>query len=681
MTSGAQRRSSIRSITARLAAVLIVLLCVAGGIWWFILKIDSRGPLRWVSTVAGLNREFGEPFGIATRGREIYVSDGDAGKIWVIRDGEPTVFADGFATPSAIAFDKDNDLVVADSGSHTIKRVSSKGEVSVLAGMPGKSGSTDGAADSALFDAPIGLAVANDGRIFVADTYNDRIRVIDNGMVTTLAGSVRGYADGPSGDAKFDTPTGVALWQDKLLVADTGNRRIRVIEPDGRVWTLTGDGRAGLTDGLMLSASFVRPTAMAVDPEGKIYVTDGNAVRQIGGAPLPTVKTISAKDGGLSDGYSLTARFSRPSGLAFTQAGDLVVADSDNRLIRQISSEAGGHLISMDEKAALRETAEEFRSMQPGRWPYDPPDAVREIAATFGEIRGEIPEGKDIARFHNGVDIAGAYGETARFVRTEKVLRPLAAEGFGTLRESIRMPTMAYVHVRLGRDAAGVPFDDPRFKFEYDSMGKLTGVRVPRGSAFTAGEPVGTLNQRNHVHLIAGRTGSEINPLDALVLPNMTDTTQPVIENVSLYDESWQPLETAAADQRITLAGKARIIIRAYDQVDGNLDRRRLGVYRVGYQLLNADLSPAGEMRWTIRFDRMPPAAAVKLVYGAGSRSGAAGETVFNYIATDEVEGERYQEGFLDPAGIAPGTYVLRAMVRDEAGNTAQKDITIDITK
>jgi len=337
--------------------------------------------------------------------------------------------------------------------------------------------------------------------------------------------------------------------------------------------------------------------------------------------------------------------------------------------------------MTADEITALRENAAEFRTMQPPRWPYDPPDAMRDVAGTLGEIRGEIPEQKVPARFHNGLDIAGSYGETARFVRTEKVLRPIAAENFGTLREFIRMPTMGYIHIRLGRDVSGVPFNDARFQFEKDAMGKLTSVRVPRGSAFKAGEAIGTLNQMNHVHLIAGRSGTEINALDALIFPGIADTRPPTIENVTLFDENWRQLETTPAAQRIKLSGKIRIVIRAFDQMDGNSERRRLGIYKVGYQILNGDATPVSDIKWTIVFDRMPSVDAVRFAYGPGSHSGATGETIFNYIATNEVEGDTFREGFLDIPAMNAGAYTVRAYAADEFGNATYKDISFEVTR
>ncbi len=92
----------------------------------------ERKPFAQVTTFAGLSEKFGEPFGIAVRGVEIFVSDGEKGAIWKIsRDGAMQIFTDKLNTPSQIAFDKNGDLIVADSGSHTIKRVKQTGEIEI----------------------------------------------------------------------------------------------------------------------------------------------------------------------------------------------------------------------------------------------------------------------------------------------------------------------------------------------------------------------------------------------------------------------------------------------------------------------------------------------------------------------------------------------------------------------
>ncbi|MEO6049997.1 MAG: hypothetical protein ABIP78_01520 [Pyrinomonadaceae bacterium] len=649
-------------------------------LWIFAGARDEAAPFRYVATAAGTNGEFGEPFAVAVKGSDVYVSDGENGKIWLLKGESLSVFAEGFETPSAIAFDTAGNLFVADSGSHTIKSIDSKGIVSLMAGIEGRSGFADGEAAAALFNAPIGIAVG-EGKIYVADTYNDRIRVIENGMVTTLTGSGNGYADGVGDQAKFDTPCGIAVWQDKLLVADTGNRRIRVVETDGRVWTLAGDGEGDLKDGLLSASSFVQPTAIAVDKYSSIFVADGNAIRQIGGGTFPVVKTISAQQRGLEDGVAANSHFNRPSGLAFASSRDLLVADSENRLIRKFGSTTAGHHITTDEKDALRDKPENFRAAQPARWPFDPPEAKRDIAGTLGEIRGEIKDGNDEVWFHNGLDIAGSYGETARFIRDEKVLLPVAAENFGTLRELIRMPTLGYIHIRLGRDEASAPFGDERFQFEKDTAGKLIAVRIPRGAKFKAGEPIGTLNSMNHVHLIAGRSGNEMNALDALMFPNLTESRPPTIEKVSLFDENWQEIENTDKDSRIKITGKTRVVVKAFDQADGNSERRRLGIYRLGYQLLKIDASIVTDTKWTITVDRLPAHESIKLVYAPGSKSGATGETIFNYIVTNAVRDNEFHEDFLDAAAFEKGIYLLRVFATDYFGNTSSRDVAIEVLK
>ncbi|MEQ1603779.1 MAG: hypothetical protein ABL999_02830 [Pyrinomonadaceae bacterium] len=676
----ARKKLTIKNSIFAIATAFLLLGSLAL-ILWFLLPRARGGelPLRYVSTIAGLKAEIGEPFGIAVKGSTIYVSDGQNGKIWAINGGALTVFAEGLDTPSGIAFDKAGNLIVADSGSHTIKSIDAKGSVSTLAGVENQAGFADGDAKAALFHAPVAVAVSLDGKAYVADTYNDRIRVIENGNVRTLVGREKGFSDGIGDAAKFDTPSGIAVWEDKLVVADSGNGRIRVAESDGRVWTLAGTGSGDLVDGSLLSAVFYQPTGVAVDKLGTIYVTDGNAVRKIGGGALAIVSTVSSAQRGLKDGIKSKARFNRPSGLALDAEGSLIVADSENRLVRKISAVSTGHEITAEEINALRDKPEEFRAAAPARWPYDPPAAKRDIAGTLGEVRGEVSAVNEPVWFHNGLDIAGNYGETARFVRDEKVLRPIAAENFATLRELIRMPTLGYIHIRLGRSDSSVPFGDERFIFEKDNTAKLSGVRVPRGSKFKAGEPIGTLNAMNHVHLVAGRSGSEMNALDALTLPGVADSRPPVIEKVLIYDQNWNLVETSAQNPRIKLTGNTWVVVKAYDQVDGNSDRRRLGVYKLGYQLLDPAKNPVGEPKWTIKFDRMPPNTAVKFVYADKSHSGATGETIFNYIVTNFVEGDEFKEGFLDKGTIGSGSFVLRVFAADYFGNVSTKELDISV--
>ncbi|HRH43232.1 MAG TPA: hypothetical protein PKY82_16490, partial [Pyrinomonadaceae bacterium] len=597
--------------------------------------------LSATKTFAGFNREFGEPFGVAVDKKgNVYVSDGDAGKIFrILPDGKIEVVTDKLNTPSIIVFENEGNLVIADSGSNSIKRLNIlTGEITIIAGVENKHGFSDGESSTSLFNAPIGVAVSKDGKIYVADTYNDKIRLIENGKVSTIAGSSKGFADGVGTESKFDTPCGLAIMPDgSLLVADTGNRRLRRIEENGTTTTVAGTGEQDLVDGFPLQAKFVEPTAVTVNETGVIYVTDGNSIRVIGRRTFPYVETISGNKRGLADGKLIKSQFNRPSGLALDKNGNLLVADAENQLIRILTGENLGKEISNEEITKLRYTAEEFRNLQPQRWTYNPPEAKRDIAGTLGEVRGEITEGKQ-AWFHNGLDIAGGYGEKAYFIRSEKVLEPIAVENFAGLRELLRMPTIGYIHLRLGRDKDDKPFVDERFQFVYKEQitnisaeytkktgetiisstktmeSKLVNVRIPRGTKFEAGDAIGTLNSFNHVHLITGRTGSEMNALDALVLPNYKDTVAPKIEKVSFFDEKWLPIETEKQKSRIKLQGKIRLTVQAFDRMDGNPERRRLGVYRLGYQILKDDKTPLAEPKWTISFEKMPNTDFVNLV-------------------------------------------------------------------
>ncbi|MEO6587926.1 MAG: hypothetical protein ABIP06_01250, partial [Pyrinomonadaceae bacterium] len=329
-----------------------------------------------------------------------------------------------------------------------------------------------------------------------------------------------------------------------------------------------------------------------------------------------------------------------------------------------------------------RFTPEEFRNLQPPRWTYNPPDAPRDVAGTLGEIRGEISgNAEKRAWFHNGLDIAGSYGETARFVRTEKVLRPVAVENFDTLRELVRMPTLGYIHIRLGRDKNAQVFNDQRFQFSRDETGKLNGVRIARGAKFQAGEAIGTLNSFNHVHLIAGASGAEMNALDALKFPGIEDTIAPKIEKLELFDENWSRIETENSSSRISLRGKTRIVLQAFDQMDGGAGNRKLGIYRVGYQLLNEDETSNGEINWTINFDRMPDEEAVKFVYAKGSQSGYSPNTVFKYIVTNEVSGDDFRESFFDTGKLGSGKYILRVFAADFFDNRSSKNIQFEVTQ
>jgi hypothetical protein len=218
------------------------------------------------------------------------------------------------------------------------------------------------------------------------------------------------------------------------------------------------------------------------------------------------------------------------------------------------------------------------------------------------------------------------------------------------------------------------------------------GVRVRRGERFAAGDPLGTLNNQYHVHLIAGPAGGELNALAALELPGVKDTVAPVIEKdgVRLFNREWQELRSAgdggrvkANGDRITVEGDVRIVVRAYDQMDGNAQRRRLGLYRLGYQILHGDGTPAqgfDQPQITISFETLPANRVnAAVVYAEGSRAGATGETIFAYIVTNIVRNYRAEEGFWQSALLPAGDYTVRVLAEDFFGNRTTRDIPVRV--
>jgi sugar lactone lactonase YvrE len=706
----AKLESSTGVTRARRIAIVIVSLIVLAvallGFFRLFLPPPPK-PLAEVLTVGGpglkiANSALPDLFGVTVdnKGR-VYFSDGTGDSVLRIEaDGSMNVITSGLNTPSGLAFGRGGwfgkgELIVANTGDHTIVRIDiGTGLPSLVAGAPGQSGFADGDADQARFNGPVGVTVNRDGVFFVADTYNDSIRAIENGRVRTIAGGGEpGFRDGRGAEARFDTPCGIAVGADgALLIADTGNHRIRRVTLDGEVTTIAGSGDAYDRDGYIAEAAFGEPMGVASRRDGMIFVTDAarSSMRMID-LKGQTVTTVAGGGfpGGLVDGPVANAKLNRPSLLAVAPNDALVFADTDNGRIRAVVPEGASYGYPPDPRAATIKAAD-IRNAVPPRWPYDPPEVRRDVAGTFGEIRGEMLPDHN-AWFHNGLDIPGAYGETTRAIFSERVTLPIAVEGVGGGRERLRLPLIGYIHLRVGRDGNGEPaayFPNGAASFRRDESGRITGVRLRRGTRINAGDPIGALNSLRHVHLIAGPSTMESNPLAALQFPGLSDTLAPTIESVAITTELGESLFDSAKTTRRTktcsINGRARIIVRAYDRLDGNPQRRRLGVYRLGYQLLRADGSPqAGfeQPAYNLVFDRLPiDQDTIKLVYAEGSQSGYEGATVFGYIVTNIAGGGLAREDFLDASRIAPGNYTLRIFAEDFFGNQSSRDIPLIVS-
>ena len=180
-----------------------------------------------------------------------------------------------FTSPYGVAVDSSGHVYVGDTGNHRIRKISPTGVVTTFAGS--SYGYMDGTGTAAQFRYPYGVAVDSSGNLYVADTINNRIRKISpTAVVTTFAGSSLGYMDGTGTAAQFYNPYGVAVDSSgNVYVADTFNHRIRKISPTGVVTTLAGSTQ-GYMDGALADAKFYNPYGVAVDSSGNFYVADFN---------------------------------------------------------------------------------------------------------------------------------------------------------------------------------------------------------------------------------------------------------------------------------------------------------------------------------------------------------------------------------------------------------------------
>ena len=694
----------------RFLLTILALIIVAGiaVVLYLKLRKPAPTPFKWkanVMTVAGdgaplfkdeaqaTKASFSDPFAVAIGADgTAYISDaGDSNRIrkltsegsMVTLAGGNEGFADGsqasFNTPSGLAVDEAGNVYVADTGNNRIRKITPEGVVSTIAGS-GAAGYSDGPAAQAKFDGPVGISLDTRGNLYVADSYNDRIRKVSaEGQVTTVAGAGQGYADGDAVSARFDTPCGVIVAADgSLIVADTGNNKLRRVSATGQVTTLN----FGFEDDA--SRNWLRsPIGLALTHDGFLYVTEHDRGTVVQISPDGKAVVLAGNNQGYAEGFGADARFNHPAGIAIDPlTGDLLLADSANYLVRRLSHRATAHDSPVSTEGLPRLTLETLGEKNL-LWPVDPQNSPHEVVATMGEVRGSYDSTDSRHHLHSGLDVFGGYGDTVRAIRSEKVNSPLPNWGFGDLSEGLRVGIVSYIHMQVGRDKDGNVFNDPRFIAAKDTEGKLSHMRVRRGTRFKPGDAVGTVNRMYHVHLIVGPSGSEVNPLFFAPI-GFKDSISPTIEKdgIQLFDESGNRL-TTIENGRLVVQGNLKIVVDAFDRNDMNSERRRLGLYSLAYQVLTNSMSPApgfAQPLTTILFNRLSSDLnATKLAYAAESGITVYGSksTRFLYEVTNTVRDGRARSGLWNASELPKGDYVLRIFVADFSGNTQTGDVPI----
>ncbi|MCS7460131.1 stalk domain-containing protein [Paenibacillus doosanensis] len=284
-----------------------------------------------------------------------------------------TALRSAFQQPAGLAADAAGNIYVADSGNNAIRKIDPAGSVTTLAGN-GLTGDKDGKGTEATFNHPKDVAVAPDGTVYVADSLNHAIRrIAKDGQVTTLTADSKrpvevtpgqvvwggDYADGEIAKSKFNEPSGLAIdGKGNLYISDSGNQRIRYMDfSSGKVTTVAGGGTGSaatggslygntelyvpgdFADGDAQKAMFNYPAGLALTEEGGVLIADSmnHSIRYLHGGQVVTLAGDAGKPTGENDGIDRYARFYRPTDVAVTASGDIFIADSYNNKIRKLS--------------------------------------------------------------------------------------------------------------------------------------------------------------------------------------------------------------------------------------------------------------------------------------------------------------------------------------------------------
>ena len=520
-----------------------------------------------------------------------------------------------------------------------------------------------------MFDTPTGIAVDKRGVVFVADARNQALRRVGaDGTVTTLA-----MAPDDDRNATLRRPVALVATHDGYLYVATNTRgRVLQVTPTGEVAPLAdADHAPNPAVGFEGNVQLFGPRGIAVSRDGTVVVADAVAQRvvRLSSQAAPRPAQPAAGRGQLDAAGQLATDGARLEGPI--KAANAAVATTDGPAIA--ASEAGSVA------AAAGATQ---RKVMP--WPVAPQGEPHEVVGLMGEVRGSY-DGESRDHFHAGLDVQAPVGTPVHVIENAKVTDPLANWAYGSVSEGMNLGTVNYIHMKVGRNAKNQPFDQ-RFQLLKDQRGKPERIRVLRGTRFAVGDTVGTINQMAHVHIDYLQRGMLVNPM-TLPFPGIVDTIDPQINSITLLDpQDKRIVQKKGRPVRVDRTlGAVNVVVDAFDQMDGNLARRRLGLYKLGYQILRdgQPLKGFAQPVITQTYNMLPRnREAVKVVYAPNSGITVYGSkaTRFAYALNSTLENGEATPGLLKIADLEPGDYTLRIYAADFAGNTAKSGRDLEMT-